>query len=90
MAPPKGHPKYGGRAKGTPNKTTADVKEALTAALNSGEGAQAYFEEVKRSRPDIFCTLVGKLLPKDVNVGVSGEIVARVVRAFVKDPAGGA
>jgi hypothetical protein len=26
MAAPKGHPRYGGRAKGTPNKATADIK----------------------------------------------------------------
>jgi hypothetical protein len=27
MAPPKGHPRYGGRVKGTLNKATASVKE---------------------------------------------------------------
>lgn len=26
MAAPKGHPRYGGRAKGTPNKATRDLK----------------------------------------------------------------
>lgn len=28
MAAPKGHPRYGGRKKGTPNKATVDVKAA--------------------------------------------------------------
>jgi hypothetical protein len=28
MPPPKGHPRYGGRQKGTPNKATADIRAA--------------------------------------------------------------
>ncbi len=32
MAAPKGHPRYGGRKKGTPNKATQTVREILALA----------------------------------------------------------
>ena len=38
MARPKGTPKTGGRAKGTPNKTTKEVKEWLNVLLDGGRG----------------------------------------------------
>lgn len=33
MAAPKGHKRYGGRKKGTPNKATTDVREAIASLL---------------------------------------------------------
>lgn len=35
MAAPKGHPKYGGRQKGTANKATQGFKEAVTKFLDN-------------------------------------------------------
>ncbi len=44
MARPKGSPKYGGRKKGTPNKTTALLKDAI---LRAAELAGKDFERVE-------------------------------------------
>ena len=38
MAPPKGHPRYGGRKKGTPNKATKDIREAWMEAVAHAQG----------------------------------------------------
>lgn len=38
MAAPKGHPRYGGRKKGQPNKATADVREAFALLLQGSVG----------------------------------------------------
>ena len=38
MAAPKGHQRYGGRQKGTPNKLTKDAREAWEAAILHAQG----------------------------------------------------
>ena len=64
--------KTGGRKKGTPNKTTAKLKDAI---LNAFEevGGQSYLVTVAREDPRTFCTLLGKVLPKDVNANVTAS-----------------
>lgn len=83
MAGP-GRPKTGGRAKGTPNKNTTEIKDAIVAALNSGEGAEAYFRGLKDERPDLFVSLVGKILPKDVNLAAEANVTITIERDFVR------
>ena len=47
----KGQVKTGGRQRGTPNKTTRDVKEMILGALNAaGEGLRAKIASSRRSR----------------------------------------
>ncbi len=38
MAPPKGHPRYGGRKKGTPNRVTSAARSAFLAIFGRLEG----------------------------------------------------
>jgi hypothetical protein len=52
----------GGSRKGVPNKTTGAVKEMILAALDSVGGAE-YLAERARANPSAFMTLVGKVLP---------------------------
>lgn len=54
--------KTGGRKKGTPNKISADVKNAIECAFEEVGGA-AYLVTVARDEPRTFCALLGKLLP---------------------------
>lgn len=61
----KGNKKQGGRVKGTPNKSTADLKNAIMAAYDKLGGVD-YLVDVGRSKPETFCTLLGKVLPKDI------------------------
>ncbi len=64
-----------GRAKGTPNKTTALLKDAiLKAATNAGgsEGLEGYLKSQALANPAPFMALLGKVLP--MQVAHSGKI----------------
>lgn len=69
-------PKTGGRAKGTPNKTTAELKDMIRNALD-GAGGVDYLMAVANSHPAAFCSLIGKIIPADVKatLAVSGGLV---------------
>lgn len=64
-----GTPKTGGRTKGTPNKTTALLKDAiLQAAANAGGpgGMVGYLTLQAMENPGPFMSLLGKVLPTQV------------------------
>lgn len=67
-----------GRKKGVPNKMTKALKEMILEALD-GAGGVEYLIEQAAANPTAFLTLVGKVLPLDVNSNHSGQIVAQVV-----------
>ena len=80
-----------GRPKGSPNKTTALLKDAiLKAAENAGnkigsEGLVSYLEKQADENPGPFMSLLGKVLPMQVTGpdGPDGEpraIEMRIVR----------
>ena len=52
-----------GRAKGTPNKFTAFLKEAMQTSFER-LGGPAYLEEVGRRDPKTYCALLGKMFPR--------------------------
>lgn len=56
--------RHGGRAKGTPNRTTTALKEAIMLSFDRLGGA-AYLEEVARRDPRTYCALLGKVLPRN-------------------------
>jgi hypothetical protein len=62
---PKGHKKVGGRKKGTPNKATATLKEAILLAASGAhkDGMTGYLTEQAKNNPAAFMTLLGKVLP---------------------------
>lgn len=66
----QGH-KTGGRKKGTPNKTTALLKDAiLKAAENAGGGdIVEYLTQQARLNPGPFMSLLGKVLPTQIEGG---------------------
>lgn len=74
----KGKPKTGGRQKGTPNKTTGDVKAMILDALN-GAGGAAYLQRQAEDNPAAFMTLVGKVLPLQVSGADGGPLIVKVV-----------
>jgi hypothetical protein len=66
-----------GRAKGTPNKTTALLKDAiLQAAEGAGgkEGLVGYLTAQAEANPGPFLTLLGKVLPMQVTGADGGPI----------------
>lgn len=65
MARPKGQPKLGGRKKGTPNKKTTAVKEALQEAFEGMGGVKSLMAWAK-TEPGEFYKLWVKILPLTV------------------------
>ncbi len=69
---PKGIPKTGGRKKGTPNKVTAVMKDAIAAAIDEVGGVD-YLVGVANSDPKTSCTLLGKLVPSEVRADLDSS-----------------
>ena len=70
-----------GRKKGVPNKITTQLKDMILQALDEAhpQGSIEYLKTQAIDNPVAFLTLVGKVLPLQVNAEHSGEIVAQVV-----------
>lgn len=77
--PPKPGERRGGRVKGTPNKVTADVRQMVLEALSMAGGAE-YLLNQAFENPAAFMTLVGKVLPLQVNANVDAT-TSYVIRA---------
>ena len=72
--------RFGGRQKGTPNKVTALLKDAiLQAATNAGNGDMvAYLERQAIENPGPFMALLGKVLPTQLEGQLVHHYVARI------------
>lgn len=81
MAAPKGHPRYGGRRKGAPNKFTASLKQMILGALEQA-GGQAYLLARAKEDPAVFCALLARVLPlslaADIDSGARVTITVSV------------
>lgn len=71
-----GTPKTGGRKKGTPNRLTASVKEAILKAFDD-VGGPAYLVQVAESDPRTFCSLLGRILPNDIRSELTTSVEAQ-------------
>lgn len=62
---PQKRVKRGGRVKGTPNRVTATLKEAILMAADGAhpDGMAGYLTEQAKKNPTAFLTLLGKVLP---------------------------
>lgn len=78
-----------GRAKGTPNKTTALLKDAiLKAATDAGGGDMAaYLLTQATANPGPFLALLGKVLPMQITGDPDNPIMHKIEFAIV-DPKG--
>ena len=63
----------GGRQKGTPNKATREMKEIVREAFDRAGGAD-YLVTIAKSDPKAFCTLLGKLIPADINASLTHTV----------------
>ena len=84
---PKGQPKTGGRKKGSPNKTTALLKDAILKAAE-GAGGKAgligYLKTQAVKQPGPFMALLGKVLPLQIgNDGDEAFKVTKIERVIV-------
>jgi hypothetical protein len=75
--------KTGGRAKGVTNKFTGQLKDMILGALDEAGGA-AYLVKQAGENPTAFLTLVGKVLPLQVNADIDLKAtVTKIERAVV-------
>ncbi len=75
----EGRKKEGGRVKGTPNKTTVALKEAIMNAFEK-VGGEDYLVIVAKKDPKTFCALLGKVLPAEIkaNLNIEGTIAISI------------
>jgi hypothetical protein len=67
-----------GRKRGVPNKLTAHIREAVENAF-SAVGGEDYLVKVAKKDPRTFCTLLGKILPTQVDAQVDQPIQYTIV-----------
>ncbi len=73
----------GGSRKGRPNKSTKQIKDMIEGALKAA-GGQAYLLQQAQENPSAFLTLVGKILPKNIEATIDGNLtVTKIVREIV-------
>lgn len=62
-----------GREKGVPNKVTGEIREMIKSALTEAGGTK-YLLTQAHENPVAFMGLIGKIIPKEVEAHVTGEI----------------
>jgi hypothetical protein len=79
--PPKGHPKWGGRVKGTPNRMTTFLKDAaIEAAMRLGSDRKGkdelvgYLMFAAMEEPAAYLSLLGRILPLQAKMRISGAV----------------
>lgn len=81
----KGRPKTGGRKKNTPNKLTSDVKAMVLAALDEA-GGKTYLLTQAKTNPNAFMTLVGKVLPLQLQGDPNNPVTIQAIERVVVKP----
>jgi hypothetical protein len=83
--------KTGGRTKGTPNKISKTLKEAIldAAELAGGqEGVTGYLRTQAMTNPTAFMSLLGKVLPTQIanEEGAAFQVAVTRIETVVVDP----
>jgi hypothetical protein len=67
-----------GRPKGSPNKTTRAIREAVVEAFDKAGGVD-YLVSLAQTDPKTFCTLIGRVIPLQVEGEMDQNIVFKTV-----------
>jgi hypothetical protein len=67
-----------GRPKGSPNKTTRAIREAVVEAFDKAGGVD-YLVQLAKEDPRTFCTLIGRVIPLQVEGEMDQNIVFKTV-----------
>ena len=74
-----------GRPNGAKNKINVRVTEAIEKAFQDVGGAK-YLRKVAEEDPKTFCTLLGKILPREIKGTLEGGLVLNVISAIEEPP----
>lgn len=74
-----------GRPKGAPNKQTAAVKEMILRALDNAGGVK-YLTAQAKANPKAFLSLLGRILPLQVQGDPDQPLVHRIERVIIDNP----
>jgi len=78
-------PKPGpGRPKGSVNKLTKDIKEAVIAAFDKAGGIE-YLVTQSRENPQAFMSLIGRIIPTQLNGKLDGKLKVIVETGVPRD-----
>ena len=70
-----------GRKKGTPNKISGELKEAVLKTFKKVGGIK-YLEGVARTQPQVFCKLLQKLLPTEIATA-DGPLKSEIILKWI-------
>lgn len=65
--------KTGGRKKGTPNKMTANAREAIGQAFEAAGGVAAFGKWARTNQTDFYTRVFPRILPKEVELSGNPE-----------------
>lgn len=68
-----------GRKKGVPNKLTRTIKAAVELAFEKAGGAD-YLARMAEQEPTSFMTLLGKVIPQQIEHSVNNDLAERMIR----------
>ena len=72
-----------GRPKGVPNRMTREIRDMIGQALNEAGGVE-YLKRQATENPAAFLTLVGKIVPKEVDSNVTLGVPSAEDRAALR------
>jgi hypothetical protein len=86
---PKGGPRAGaGRPKGAQNKVTQSLREAIKESFDRVGGVE-YLTRVAQEDPRTYLTVVGKVIPAELNATVDGSMALTILSGIDSPPGGG-
>ena len=83
----KGIKSGGGSRKGIPNKVNKELKDMILGALNDA-GGQEYLAARALDTPGPFLALVSKLLPKNIDANINGDVRITSITRNIIDGSG--
>ena len=74
-----------GRPKGSANKVTSDLREAIRASFDRIGGAN-WLVKLSEEKPEVYAQLLGKTIPKEIEATITNAIPVIPVPGVAPEP----